>query len=50
VTLTLNSSTVITVGGRHGTAADIHVGDKAEAKFDGVTRVALQVKVEGHDD
>ena len=46
VTLTLNASTVITIGDHRGTAADIHTGDKAEAKFDRAAKVALRVKVE----
>jgi Domain of unknown function (DUF5666) len=50
VTLTLNASTVITIGHSPGTAADIHTGDEAEARYDRATKVALRVKVEREHD
>jgi hypothetical protein len=46
VTLTLDSSTVILVNGKPGAAADIKVGDKAEAVYDATTKVASKVAVE----
>ena len=50
VTLTLNGSTVILIDDRPGTAADIEVGDEAEARYDSATKVALRIKVEDEDD
>lgn len=46
VTLTLDSSTVILVNGKPGAAADIKVGDKAEALYDATTKIASKVAVE----
>lgn len=50
VTLTINASTAIVINDKPGTAADIKVGDKAEAKFDRATKVALRIKVENEDE
>lgn len=46
VTLTLDSSTVILVNGKPGTAADIKVGAKAAALYDPATKVASKIAVE----
>lgn len=46
VTLTLDSSTVILVNGKPGTAADIKVGAKAAALYDPATKIASKIAVE----
>lgn len=50
VTLAIDADTVILIDHEPGTAADIEVGDEAEAKYDADTKVALRIKVEDEDE
>jgi len=49
VTLTVDSSTSITVHGHAATAADIKVGDRAEALYVTATLLAKRIEVQGAD-
>ena len=52
VTLTIDSTTRIELGdGQTGTAADIHDGDRVQARYDATTMLASRIEVdsEGHD-
>jgi hypothetical protein len=46
VTLTLDATTVIYVNGQRAAAADLKVGDRAQAEYDATTKVAAKIAVE----
>lgn len=46
VTLTLDATTVIYVNGQRAGAADVKVGDRAQAEYDAATKVAAKIAVE----
>jgi hypothetical protein len=46
VTLTLDASTVIFLNGHRAAAADLKVGDRAEAVYDATTKIAARIAVE----
>lgn len=49
VVLVLDATTVIVRDGHSATAADIHVGDEAEARYEASTLLAKSVRVHGED-
>ncbi len=46
VTLTLDATTVIYLNGQRAAAADVKVGDRAQAEYDAATKVAAKIAVE----
>jgi len=48
ITLTLDADTEIKIDGRIKTAADISIGDEAEARYDKTTMLALSLRVASH--
>jgi len=50
VSLTIDSHTVITVNDQPATAADVKVGDRAEARYDRTSGLASRIAIEREGD